>query len=101
MSEMIKRVATALEQGVCIQCRRPCVGGVTPSDCDKAGCAWDRATPPEQARAAIAAMHEPSNEMVDVGMEARWRSPVRDADSVREIWEAMIECAIADDAGTP
>jgi hypothetical protein len=32
---------------------------------------------------------EPTQAMVDAGTEARWRSAVRDADNVREIWRAM------------
>lgn len=39
----------------------------------------------------VAVPRQPTQAMVDVGTEARWRSAVRDADNVREIYQAMIE----------
>lgn len=46
------------------------------------------------ARAAIEAMRVPTKNMVGVGTEARWQSAVRDANSINEIWSAMIDAAI-------
>lgn len=46
------------------------------------------------AKAAIEAIAEPTQAMVDVGVDARWRSAIRDANSVREIWAAMINAAL-------
>jgi len=46
------------------------------------------------AIAAIAAMRVPTKGMVDVGTEARWQSAIRDANSVREIWQHMIDAAL-------
>lgn len=57
---ILARVMIALQQGVCKECRRPCVGGYKPDGCGCRGshghCEWDRATTEEQARAAIAAL---------------------------------------------
>lgn len=53
----------------------------------------------EIARAAIEAMRNPMNDMVDVGTEARWQSAVRDANSVREIWSHMIDAALKEHDG--
>lgn len=36
---------------------------------------------------------EPTNEMAEVGVEARWRSCVRDANCVRTIYKAMLAAA--------
>lgn len=50
-------------------------------------------------RAALSSLHEsgysvvpnePTNVMVEVGTEARWRSAVRDANNIREIYRAML-----------
>ncbi len=94
----LERVAVALEQGVCMECRRPCVGGITPADCDKAGCAWDRATPAEQARAAIEAMREPTEAMIRGARDVC----ICDVPIVQVygdegfIWQAMIDAALAE-----
>ena len=53
----------------------------------------------EIVRATLEAMRYPTNEMADVGTEARWRSAVRDANSVREIWSAMIDAALKEHEG--
>lgn len=54
-------------------------------------------------RAALSALYEagysvvpnePTNVMVEVGTEARWRSAVRDANNIREIYRAMIKTAL-------
>lgn len=49
-----------------------------------------------RARAAIETMRGPTNGMAQVGTDARWRSPVRDPDNVREIWNAMIDAALSE-----
>lgn len=36
---------------------------------------------------------KPTQKMESVGVEARWRSAIRDANNVREIYRAMIEAA--------
>jgi len=48
----------------------------------------------DKARAAIEAMREPTDAMVKVGTNARWRSAVRNPDNTREIWNAMIDAAL-------
>lgn len=47
-----------------------------------------------EARAAIEEMRVPTKAMVEAGTEARWRSAVRDANSIREIWNAGIDAAL-------
>src|SRR6478752_7026210 len=42
----------------------------------------------EMAPAAIEAMRVPTEAMIDAGTAARWQSAVRDANSIREIWNA-------------
>ena len=51
----------------------------------------------KRARTVIAAMRGPTVSMVEAGTEARWHSPVRNADNVREIWDAMIGVALSED----
>ncbi len=43
-----------------------------------------------EAAGAVVVPREATHEMADVGTEARWKSAVRDANNVREIWRAMI-----------
>lgn len=50
------------------------------------------------ARAAIEEMRVPVADMVGVGTEARWRSAVRDANSINAIWNAMIDAALKETA---
>lgn len=52
----------------------------------------------DDARVAIEAIREPTEAMMDVGGEARWRSPIRDPDNVREIWRAMIDASLSEAA---
>lgn len=40
------------------------------------------------------AMRDPTKEMINVGIQARWKSPIRDENNVQEIWQAMIEAAL-------
>jgi hypothetical protein len=58
------------------------------------GATWSNDVAWRFARAAIEAMRTPTPEMVDVGTEARWQSAIRDANSVREIWQHMIDAAL-------
>ena len=87
MSEMIEKVARAL-----LMENRP---DYTPKQIEHG---WFQYR--FDARAAIEAMREPTNEMAEVGMEARWQSPIRDANNVREIWSAMIDAALSEDGAT-
>jgi hypothetical protein len=70
---MIERVSEAIRKGVCKHCRRACVGpgeGVTP-DCDRTDCEWEPGTRLEKAHAAIEAMREPTDLMIDSACAAR------------------------------
>jgi len=77
-NEMVERVARAI--------------------CDAEGKPWgvfDEAAI-RLARVAIAVMREPTEAMVEIGRDARWRSPIRDGNSAREIWRAMIDASLKD-----
>jgi hypothetical protein len=87
MSEMVERVALAIwrarEENLPPRVRR-----LAPDDLDKASGAW--AMTLEHARAAIAAMREPTTEM--------WRASANETGYVsRNAWEAMIDAALADE----
>ncbi|MDK4725658.1 hypothetical protein [Rhizobium phaseoli] len=82
MSTMIERVARALD----------------PYAWSEKGFSIRREVSKQQARAAIAEMREATPAMVEVGTEARWRSAVRDANSINEIWNVMIDAALKEEA---
>lgn len=46
------------------------------------------------ARKSIEALRVPTEAMIDAGTAARWQSAVRDANSIREIWNAGIDAAL-------
>lgn len=51
-----------------------------------------------KAAGLVVVPKEPTNTMAEIGVDARWQSAVRDADSVREIYRAMIRAATSLDA---
>lgn len=62
----------------------------------------DRREHLDSARRAVKALREPDEAMRRVGVEARWQSPVRDANNVREIFTAMIDAILSEgDAPKP
>lgn len=98
MSEMVDRVAQALELGVCKYCRRSCVGGHTPTDCERKDCTWERPTNAEQARAAIEAMREPTEAMRETcwshHYEANEYSEGVMPEQAAHNWELMVDEAL-------
>jgi hypothetical protein len=76
MSTMVKRVAQALQQGM----------GAVPSDETPASRAQRELSLFALARAAIAAMREPTEEMLDA-----W---IRAPGAIKGGWQAMIDAAL-------
>ncbi len=89
MSEMIERMAKAMLRNIYES------GGHKPPSWEEAD-KWQRGAMLSNARAAIEVMRSATNEMANAGAEARWQSPIRDANNVREIWSAMIDMALAE-----
>jgi hypothetical protein len=44
----------------------------------------------------LAEMRDLGAEVANIGVEARWQSPIRDANNVREIWQHMIDAIRAE-----
>lgn len=96
MSEMIEKVARAIWEKA-----TPLKPGPWNDDLNK----WDRASDQErficmgQARAAIAAMQEPTEAMIGAGEQAHYRYPSH-IDNARakteRAWGAMIDAALKD-----
>lgn len=53
----------------------------------------DIGTSPLILSTTLAALREPADGMQEAGVKARWRSSVRDADNVREIWQHMLSAS--------
>lgn len=80
MSEVVERLAKAIVK----ESRKPSVGLSNPQ-------ALIRAALTELTAMGLVVVPKwPTPEMIEVGIEARWQSAMRNPDGIREIWTAML-----------
>jgi hypothetical protein len=85
MSEMVERVALAIQQAD----NEPCPDGVL-RNADVSD--WGEYV----ARAAIAAMREPDKAMIDAGAKQMAKMDDTTPDDGSDIWQAMLDAALAE-----
>lgn len=87
MSEMVERVARAMDPMSAKIADMLISKGLKSSDVLGI-------LPMEKARAAIEAMREPTEAMVEYALDVR---PIMMPDTPRELWEAMIDAALGEE----